>query len=120
MDSGSHRLYYSVTGASSLLGISRAKAYRLISSGCLSAKKIGPRLLRIPKEELERFISERDEFFSNYFSRAEAARRLRVTQATIDNWVYEGYLESYKFASFPLGVLKTDVFEIDPGAKQAA
>lgn len=120
MSQDTHRLYNSVAEVSSLLEMSRTKVYRLISSGYLPAKRIGPRMLRISRTELKRFIAERDEFFSNYFSIAEAARRLRVTRQTIDNWIYAGYLESYKFAAFPLGVLKADVFQIDPGAKQAA
>lgn len=113
-------IYHTVSQAASLLEMTPSKIYRLIERNFLKAERVGPRLLRIPREELERFISERDEFFANYFSRAEASRRCRVSQQTIDNWVWAGYLETYKFAAFPLGVLKTDVFAIDPGAKKAA
>lgn len=115
----SRKLYYSVAEAAQLLKVSHGKLYRLIRSELLQAKRIGPRLLRIPAEDLDRFKFERDEFNSNYFSRKEASRRLRVTEATIDNWIWWGYLSAHKFATEPLGVLREDVFTIDPGAKAA-
>lgn len=116
MSSRSRRLYCTVKEAAHLLDSSPAKVYRLISSGYLPAKKVGPRLLRIPEEELKRFISERDRFFADYYSYEEAAARLGVTIQSIEKWVYAGRLGAHKFATFPTGVLKEDAWAIDPGA----
>ncbi|WP_181707642.1 helix-turn-helix domain-containing protein [Chthonobacter rhizosphaerae] len=57
-NTGSKKLAYSVVEFCSLVGISRSKAYQLISTGELTALKIGTRTV-VSSTELDRFITAR-------------------------------------------------------------
>jgi excisionase family DNA binding protein len=47
-----------VSEAADLLGLTRQRAYELIGRGELPAVRIGERSIRVPKQELERFLLE--------------------------------------------------------------
>jgi excisionase family DNA binding protein len=56
---------YSPAEAAKLSSMSRRTIFRYIHNGRLKAKKIGPRLVRIPKDEMEKLLSINPAVFNN-------------------------------------------------------
>jgi excisionase family DNA binding protein len=57
-NSGSRgRLLHKIGEACALMGIGRSTCYALMRSGALKVVYIGPRGIRIPQSEIERFIA---------------------------------------------------------------
>jgi excisionase family DNA binding protein len=52
----SEALFYSPAEIAKVLGCSRKQIYRKIASGELLALAIGPRSLRVPRDELDRWL----------------------------------------------------------------
>ena len=53
--------YYKVREAAALLGVSPLTVYRWLRDGTLRGVRIGPKLLRIPRSEIERMAQGRPE-----------------------------------------------------------
>ena len=58
-DKPSEQLLLTVTQAGALLGFGRSTVYELIKEGQIPVVRLGPRRVRVPRRELERWIADR-------------------------------------------------------------
>jgi excisionase family DNA binding protein len=83
-----------------ILGISRQRVNQLIYSGKLPSISFGPRVVRIVKADLERFIANRGDGVPpvpaplEFLTVEEAAAQLRVSTATVTNLIKRGELKA--------------------------
>jgi excisionase family DNA binding protein len=76
--------FYSVSEAAALLGVSRMTVWRWISAGTLRASRLGQRISRISREDLDRFLLARKGGYTP-----------EPGSAPVPNWANTGHFDHF-------------------------
>ena len=90
--------YMSITEFIDTVHISRPTAYSLISDGKIKAIRVG-RAWRIPRDEVERYISAHKDFAHEYIKVAEFREKLGISRLTAYKIIRRGDVKACKIGN---------------------